>query len=110
MSIISASDYDLLRYPVVTEKSSVSESGNLYVFIVMMSANKKDIVRAVEMVYGVSVLSVNTLILKGKTKNFRGKKGRRSNKKKAYVRLKEGYTIDLGIDGQWQDGRVGYGS
>ena len=62
-----------------------------------MSACKGTIKAAVEKVFGVSVLKVNTLVQKGKTKRFRGRMGVRSDRKKAIVTLKQGQTIDMSV-------------
>jgi large subunit ribosomal protein L23 len=62
---------------------------------VARDATKPEIKAAVEAVFGVRVKAVNTLIMKGKTKRFRGRPGVRSDRKKAYVTLEEGNTIDV---------------
>lgn len=88
--------YGIIRSPVVTEKATgLSESGQV-VFRVAIDATKPQIRAAVETLFGVKVLGVNTLVQKGKTKRFRGRPGRRSDVKKAFVRLAEGQQIDLG--------------
>lgn len=82
--------------PVVTEKSSsVLEHGQV-VFRVRRSATKPEIRRAVEELFKVKVVSVNTLIAKGKKKRLRGVLGRRSDVKKAIVTLQPGQSIDIG--------------
>jgi large subunit ribosomal protein L23 len=87
--------YNIIRSPVITEKATrLSEHGQM-VFRVSLDATKPEIKAAVEGLFGVKVLEVNTLLQKGKTKRFRGRPGRRSDVKKAYVRLAEGQTIDL---------------
>ena len=65
------------------------------VFKVSIDASKPEIKAAVEGLFGVTVLGVNTLVLKGKTKMHKGRPGRRSDVKKAYVRLADGQSIDL---------------
>ena len=60
-----------------------------------MTATKPEIKAAVEMLFNVKVMAVNTSILKGKTKMFRGRKGRRTDTKKAIVTLAEGQVIDM---------------
>ena len=60
-----------------------------------LPATKPEVKVAVEALFGVQVLAVNTLIQKGKTKRFRGRPGARSDVKKAFVKLVEGQTIDL---------------
>ncbi len=93
MSIIS--NYDIIRNPVVTEKSTIASENNQLVFDVAMNATKPQIKRAVEQLFSVKVKSVNTHIRKGKTKRFRGIKGRKINVKKAIVTLVEGQHIDI---------------
>lgn len=91
-------DYDIIKYPLMSEKAtSILEKSNGYVFIVDINANKFDIKNAVERIFNVKVLSVNTMINKGKNKMFRGIPGKRSNFKKAVVRLESGSKIDLGV-------------
>ena len=87
--------YDLVRSPVITEKSTRGGEFNQVTFRVRMSAHKPQIKRAVEGLFGVKVKAVNTLIQKGKTKRFRGRPGRRIDVKKAIVTLEEGHTIDV---------------
>jgi len=87
--------YDIIRAPVVTEKATrVGEIGQT-VFRVAIDASKGDIKAAVEGLFGVKVVAVNTVVTKGKTKRFRGRPGQRSDVKKAYVKLAEGQSIDL---------------
>jgi large subunit ribosomal protein L23 len=87
--------YDVIRAPLVTEKSTMVSESNQVVFKVAMSATKPDIKEAVERLFDVKVLAVNTLIRKGKMKRFRGVKGQQSDFKKAIVTLQEGQTIDI---------------
>ena len=87
--------YSLIRNPVITEKATMLSEGNQITFRVSLEATKPEIKAAVEGLFGVKVLSVNTLVTKGKTKRFRGRPGVRSDVKKAYVRLAAGQTIDL---------------
>jgi large subunit ribosomal protein L23 len=87
--------YQIIRSPVITEKATrLGESGQL-VFRVSIDASKPEIRDAIEGLFGVTVLAVNTLVQNGKTKRFKGRPGVRSDVKKAYVRLAEGQTIDL---------------
>lgn len=92
-----AKHYDVLRAPVITEKATLgSEHDKTQVtFKVATSATKPEIRAAVEAIYGVKVSAVNTLITKGKTKRFRGIKGRRPDVKKAIVTLADGQSIDV---------------
>lgn len=85
----------VIKEPVITEKSSrVGEYGQ-YVFKVASDATKIEIQRAIEHVFSVSVESVNTLVVKGKERGFRGRFGRRSDYKKAIVRLSAGQSISF---------------
>ena len=87
--------YDVIRKPVITEKSTLASEHNAVVFEVAIDSNKPAIKEAVEALFGVKVRAVNTAITKGKTKRFRGRAGRRKDVKKAYVTLEEGNTIDV---------------
>ena len=87
--------YNLLKKSVITEKTAfVSEIGKLF-FDVDIDVSKKDIAEAVSSIYGVDVISVNTLIRKGKLKKFKGREGCRSDIKRAYVTLKKDTNIDV---------------
>jgi large subunit ribosomal protein L23 len=87
--------YSVIRSPVITEKATMLGEKNTMVFRVAIDATKPEIAAAVEGLFGVTVEGVNTLVAKGKTKRFRGRPGRRSDVKKAYVKLAAGQTIDL---------------
>ena len=87
--------YDVIRAPLVTEKSTMVSENNQVMFKVAMTATKQDIKEAVERLFNVKVVAVNTLIRKGKNKRFRGVKGQQSDFKKAIVTLEEGQTIDI---------------
>jgi len=87
--------YDVIKKPIITEKATLASEANAVVFEVAKDATKPMIKEAVEAVFGVKVKAVNTTILKGKTKRFKGRLGERSDKKKAYVTLEEGNTIDV---------------
>jgi large subunit ribosomal protein L23 len=87
--------YDVIRSPVITEKSTAASEHNKLVFKVAPGATKSEIKAAVETLFKVKVKGVNTLIRKGKLKRFRGVKGRQSDSKRAIVTLEEGYSIDV---------------
>ncbi len=87
--------YELLRAPVITEKSTLISEHNQVVFQVPLDASKPEIRAAVEGLFDVKVDAVNTLRVKGKTKRWRGRIGRRSDYKKAVVTLAEGQSIDV---------------
>jgi large subunit ribosomal protein L23 len=93
MSTLSA--YDVILSPVITEKATSASEVNQVVFKVRRDATKPEIKKAIEALFKVKVLSVNTLTRKGKTKRFRGIKGRQQDVKKAIVRLAEGDRIDV---------------
>ena len=86
--------FEIVRSPLVSEKSTFVSQFNHYVFKVSISSTKSEIKLAVEKLFNVKVLSVNTLVQKGKIKRFRGKIGRRIDIKKAYVKLDKNNTID----------------
>ena len=88
--------YKVLLSPRVTEKSTqVGESSNQYVFKVTTDSNKKEIKDAVEKLFEVNVESVRIVNVKGKSKAFKLRAGKRSDWKKAYVRVQEGQVIDF---------------
>ena len=87
--------YDLIKKPVITEKATMASEYGAVVFQVAMDATKPQIKEAVEAIFGVKVKAVNTTITKGKHKKFRGRLGERSDKKKAYVMLEAGNSIDV---------------
>ena len=87
--------YDVIRSPVITEKSTLASEANQVMFNVTKSATKPEIKEAVERLFKVKVKAVNTLVRKGKSKRFRGRLGKQSDVKKAYVTLDEGYSIDI---------------
>jgi len=89
------SEYDLIKSPVVTEKSTILGEDGKYVFHVSPVANKILVKNAIEKIFGVKVKSVNILNQVGKEKRFKGTLGRRSDKKKAIVTLEKGHNIDL---------------
>jgi large subunit ribosomal protein L23 len=90
-----AEHYDVIRKPIITEKTTMASENGAVVFEVAIDANKPQIKQAVEELFGVKVKAVNTTITKGKTKRFRGQMGKRKDVKKAYVTLEEGNTIDV---------------
>ena len=90
-----AEHYDVIRKPIVTEKSTMASENGAVVFEVAMDATKPQVQEAVEALFGVKVKAVNTSIAKGKVKRFRGRLGQRKDVKKAYVTLEEGNTIDV---------------
>ena len=91
----NAAQYDVIRKPIITEKSTMASENGAVVFEVAIDSNKPQIKEAVEALFGVKVKAVNTTITKGKVKRFRGAPGKRKDVKKAYVTLEEGNTIDV---------------
>ena len=92
---VKAEHYDIIRKPLVTEKSTMASENGAVVFEVSIDSNKPQIKEAVEALFGVKVKAVNTSITKGKNKRFRGVVGRRKDVKKAFVTLEDGNTIDV---------------
>lgn len=86
--------YNIIKNPVVTEKTTKIAENNQFVFKVDVSSSKESIKMAVEKIFKVKVKNINTIKIKGKTKVFKGTKGRRADYKKAIVSLKEGETLD----------------
>jgi large subunit ribosomal protein L23 len=89
------SHYDVILAPVITEKATAVSEANQVVFKVRRDATKPQIKAAIEKLFGVKVLAVNTLTRKGKTKQFRGVNGCQQDSKKAIVKLAEGDRIDV---------------
>ncbi len=87
--------YDTILSPIITEKATILSEQNKVVFRVADNASKDEIAAAVESLFKVNVVKVNTLVQKGKTKRFRGILGRRVDIKKAIVTLAEGQSIDV---------------
>ncbi len=95
MADIKPHHYDVIRRPLITEKSTLVAEQNKIGFEVAPGADKKAIKEAVEALFKVEVTKVNTLTQKGKTKRFKGFLGRRSDVKKAIVTLAEGQSVDI---------------
>ncbi len=87
--------YDVIVAPHITEKSTMLSDQNAFVFKVATGASKPEIKAAVEAIFGVSVVGVNTIVQKGKTKRWKGTPYQRSDMKKAIVTLAEGQSIDV---------------
>jgi large subunit ribosomal protein L23 len=86
---------DVILAPVVSEKSYSLLDGNQYTFIVHPDANKTEIRQAVEQIWDVKVVKVNTLNRKGKVKRFRFQQGKRKDTKRAVVKLQTGDKIEI---------------
>lgn len=89
--------YEILRYPINTEKSTMLAERNVYIFKILKDATKCQVKKAVEVIFNVKVREVRTLIIKGKTKVFRGRKGRRADDKRAFVTLESGQKLDFNL-------------
>ena len=87
--------HDIIRAPVITEKSTLVSEHNQVVFKVARDANKDEIKAAVEKLFNVKVRAVNTQVRKGKMKVFKNIRARQTDTKRAIVTLKEGHTIDV---------------
>jgi len=91
----TAGTFDIIRRPIISEKSAKLAEANGLAFEVDMRATKTDVARAVKAIYNVTPAKVNILITKGKQKTFRGRKGTQKDVKKAYVTLKAGDKIEV---------------
>ena len=92
---VDARHYDVIIAPHITEKSTLASEQNAVVFKVARDATKPQIKEAIEAIYDKKVVAVNTLVVKGKTKRWKGKAYQRSDVKKAIVTLAEGEMIDI---------------
>ena len=90
-----ARHYDVIKSPIITEKATMASEQNKVVFRVAKDATKPQIKEAVEKLFDVKVTGVNTQVVKGKVKRFKGRLGQRSDVKKAVVTLAEGSRIDV---------------
>ena len=89
--------FNVILKAIVTEKSTILSENNQIVFLVNINSNKIDIKKSIELIYGVKVNSVNIIRVKGKTKVFKGKIGKRSDFKKAIISLSKWQSIDLSL-------------
>lgn len=92
---VDARHYDVILAPHITEKSTLASEQNAVVFKVAKDATKPQIKEAIEAIYDKKVVTVNTLVVKGKTKRWKGKAYQRTDVKKAIVTLAEGEMIDI---------------
>ena len=94
--VARAETYDVLRRPIISEKTAKLSESNAVVFEVAMSATKEDVAKAVEVLFGIKPTKVNIVITKGKVKTFRGRStGTQRKVKKAYVSLPTDAKLDL---------------
>ena len=90
--------YDIIKRPITTEKSTNLQQFNQYTFVVSKNSNSFEIKNAIEAIFKVKVSKVNTSILRGKGKTFKGQYGFRKDTKRAIVTLNEGNTIDPSLE------------
>ncbi len=95
VTLSSERAFEVVRRPLVTEKSTLGSEHGQIAFEVAIDATKPEIKAAIENLFKVKVKAVNTLRQNGKTKRFKGNLGRRGDVKKAYVTLMEGHSIDV---------------
>ena len=89
---------EILKKPITTEKSTNLQQFNQYTFAVSKDSNTNEIKQAIESIFKVKVLKINTSITRGKIKTFKGTYGFRKDTKKAIVTLQEGNTIDSSLE------------
>lgn len=88
--------FQIIKKPLITEKTSLGkDENNMVAFVVDRAATKIEIKQAVEKFFKTEVKNVNTVTVAGKKKRFGKREGKRSNWKKAYVTLKEGNSVDF---------------
>ena len=92
---LSTKIYDLVQKPVITEKGTLLSNNSQVIFSVPIYASKTNIKKAVEQLFGVNVKKINIILIKGKTKRFKGKIGKRKKEKKAIISLEKGQKIDI---------------
>ena len=98
MNISEGKALNIIQKPMLTEKSTNLNQFNQYSFKVNLKATALEIKNAIEKIFRVKVSWVNTSIVRGKPKSFKGTSGRKKNYKKAIVALKEGHTIDSSME------------
>ncbi len=96
--ISSEKAYSIIKKPLTTEKSTTLQQYNQYTFLVSKESNTNEIKQAIEKIFKVKVIKINTSILRGKLKSFKGNYGFRRDEKKAIITLKEGNTIDSSLE------------
>ena len=96
--ISSERAYSIIKKPITTEKSTNLQQYNQYSFIVSKESNSNEIKQAIEKIFKVKVTKINTSIIRGKIKTFKGDYGFRKDIKKAIITLKEGNTIDSSLE------------
>jgi large subunit ribosomal protein L23 len=89
---------NLIQSPIMTEKSTNLNQYNKYSFVVSKNSNSYEIKQAIEYTFKVKVLKINTLVVRGKAKSFKGAVGYKKDYKKAIVTLADGNTIDSSLE------------
>jgi len=92
---MNLSSFELIKEPIITEKSTILSEQSKYVFAIDKNATKTGVAKAIEQIFGVKVAKVNVVNIKGKVKRFRGKLGTRSDIRKAIVTLEKDNIIDF---------------
>jgi large subunit ribosomal protein L23 len=87
--------YDIIISPVTTEKTNIQLASSKYSFRVVKSAQKEDVKKAIETIFGVKVEKINIINTDGKTKKFKGTFGTRSSTKKVVISIKKGQEINF---------------
>lgn len=87
--------YDIIVSPIVTEKTNIQLGNRKYSFSVLGTADKGDIKKSIESVFGVDVEKINIINTEGKVKKFKGTIGKRSSTKKAIITIKNGQEINF---------------
>ncbi len=90
--------FKIIKKPIMTEKSTFLNQYNQYSFVVSLNSTAKELKQAVEKIFKVKVTKINTSIVRGKMKSFKGDTGYKKNFKKAIVTLAEGNTIDSSVE------------
>ena len=90
--------YSIIQKPLMTEKSTNLNQYNQYSFVVSKESNSNEIKQAIEKIFKVKVIKINTIIIRGKLKSFKGNLGYKNDIKKAIVTLSEGNTIDSSLE------------
>ena len=96
--ISSEKAYSIIKKPLTTEKSTTLQQYNQYTFLVSKESNTNEIKQAIEKIFKVKVIKINTSVLRGKLKSFKGNYGFRRDEKKAIITLKKGNTIDSSLE------------
>ena len=90
--------FSIIQKPLMTEKSTNLNQYNQYSFLVSKKSNSIEIKQAIEKIFKVKVTKINTSIMRGKVKSFKGSLGYKKDTKKAIVTLEEGNTIDASLE------------